>query len=259
MSSQKTVANSPPVIVSQLINVSKIYGHEEAQVRALDDISLEFKRGEFVAIMGPSGSGKSTLLHCAAGLDQVSRGQVKLEGLDMTRLSDAQLTKLRRHKVGFIFQAYNLIPILNVKENILLPLRITNLHQLGKNSQTFFKYLVEILGIQHRLNHMPSQLSGGQQQRVAAARALITRPAVIFADEPTGNLDSKASDDLLDFLRNAREEFQQTIIMVTHSARVASFSQRVIFMQDGRLVDTLENPTVKSISQKMSGLETAKV
>ena len=242
-------------VVARLSNVSKIYGKGSAQVVALHNVSLTFQAGEFVAIMGPSGSGKSTLLHCAAALDRVSSGHIEIAGRLVNNLSDKGLTKLRRQQIGFVFQAYNLIPILTAYENIVLPLRLTNIHRMDPTTRRLFDSLVSVLGIADRLKHLPGEMSGGQQQRVAVARAFVTQPALIFADEPTGNLDSKSSNDLLAFLKDANQTYQQTIVMVTHSAHSASFAQRVVFLKDGSVVDELHQPQTADITRRLDDLE----
>lgn len=223
--------------------VIKIYGSNETRVMALNNVSLTFLPGQFVAIMGPSGSGKSTLLHCAAALDRASSGEITIAGNNITNLSDLQLTKLRRYNIGFVFQAYNLVPTLTAKENILLPLTIAR----STINSTWFEQLIEVLDLKNRLNHLPSQLSGGQQQRVAVARALITKPQIIFADEPTGNLDSKSSKQLLEFFQYVVSEYGQAIAMVTHDPKVASYAQKVIFLKDGQIFDELSQPTSDKI------------
>ena len=229
----------------------KIYGDGPTAVRALDGITLEIPGGEFTAIMGASGSGKSTLLHCLAGLDNLTSGQVLIGETDLASLDDAALTRLRRDRVGFIFQAYNLIPTLTAGENISLPLSIAK----RKPDDPWFKAVVETLNLSDRLTHRPSQLSGGQQQRVAAARALITRPDIVFADEPSGNLDSRSGHQLLEFLRRAVDEFGQTIVMVTHDANAAAFADRAVFLADGRVVDELMEPTADRILDQVKRLE----
>lgn len=229
----------------------KVYGEGPTAVRALDGITLDIPGGEFTAIMGASGSGKSTLLHCLAGLDNLTSGHVLIGETDLASLDDAALTRLRRDRVGFIFQAYNLIPTLTAGENISLPLSIAN----RKPDDSWFKAVVETLNLSDRLTHRPSQLSGGQQQRVAAARALITRPDLVFADEPSGNLDSRSGHQLLEFLRRAVDEFGQTIVMVTHDANAAAFADRVVFLADGRVVDELMSPTADRILDRIKGLE----
>jgi putative ABC transport system ATP-binding protein len=229
----------------------KIYGDGPTAVRALDGITLDVPGGEFTAIMGASGSGKSTLLHCLAGLDTLTSGHVLIGETDLASLDDAALTRLRRDRVGFIFQAYNLIPTLTAGENISLPLSIAN----RKPDDSWFKAVVETLNLSDRLTHRPSQLSGGQQQRVAAARALITRPDIVFADEPSGNLDSRSGHQLLEFLRRAVDEFGQTIVMVTHDANAAAFADRAVFLADGRVVDEVLAPTADRILDQIKRLE----
>ncbi len=229
----------------------KIYGHGNLGVRALDGVTVGFEAGKFSAIMGPSGSGKSTLLHCLAGLDSLTAGKVFIGERDLGLLDDRSLTLLRRERVGFVFQAYNLIPTLNARENITLPLDIA-----GKNGdQGWVERVIEVMGLGDRLTHRPSELSGGQQQRVAVARAVASRPEVIFADEPSGNLDSTSGAQLLGFLRKAVDDFGQTIVMVTHDPGAASYSDRVVFLGDGRVVDELLNPTADSILDRIRTLE----
>ena len=231
--------------------VTKVYGWGDTRVTALDDISVAFARGEFTAVMGPSGSGKSTLMHCMAGLDSVTEGSVFIGDQDLSTLSDRRLTKLRRERIGFIFQAYNLVPTLSASENITLPLDLAG----TKVDQSWFDSVVETLGVADRLKHRPSELSGGQQQRVAAARAMVSRPDLIFADEPSGNLDSKASADLLAFLRSAVKDHAQTIVMVTHDANAAGYSDRIVFLADGRVVDSMEDPTPERVLDRLKSLE----
>jgi putative ABC transport system ATP-binding protein len=220
------------------VDISKTYGEGEAAVRALCDVSLDVAAGEFLAVMGPSGSGKSTLMHLLAGLDRPTEGSVYIEGDDVTKMKDKELTVLRRRRVGFIFQAFNLIPQLSAEENIVLPLTLG-----GQKANGNLETLLDQVGLADRRKHKPTELSGGQQQRVAVARALVTEPAVVFADEPTGNLDSKASDDILGLLRKASTERGQTTVMVTHDAHAASFADRVVFLDDGRVVRQLAEPT----------------
>ena len=208
------------------------YGEGEAAVDALADVSVGFPTGRFAAIMGPSGSGKSTLMHILAGLDRPTSGTVRIAGVELTELRDRELTELRRERIGFIFQTFNLLPVLSAEENILLPLSIAG----RKPEREWFDRLVDTVGIRDRLSHRPAELSGGQQQRVAVARALISRPSVVFADEPSGNLDSKASGDVLELLRHAVDDFGQTVVMVTHDAHAASFADRLLVLADGRIV-----------------------
>jgi putative ABC transport system ATP-binding protein len=221
----------------------KVYGSGEAQVTALRGVDVALERGRFTAIMGPSGSGKSTLMHCLAGLDSVTRGEVFIGDARVTGLNDAGLTRLRREKVGFVFQQFNLLPTLTAEENILLPLAIAG----RKPEKDWYRTVIEAVGLADRLGHRPSQLSGGQQQRVACARALISRPEVIFADEPTGNLDSRSGNEVLGFLRDSVRRYGQTIVMVTHDPNAASHADTVIFLADGRVVDSLDNPTAEVI------------
>jgi putative ABC transport system ATP-binding protein len=213
-------------------NLGRIYGEGGAEVRALDGISVEFPRGRLAAIMGPSGSGKSTLMHCLAGLDNPTSGSVVIDGVTLGELDDAELTELRRDKVGFVFQFFNLLPVLSAEENIALPASLA-----GRDIDAeLMKRLVDAVGLGDRLSHRPAELSGGQQQRVAIARALVSQPAVVFADEPTGNLDSKSSDEVLALLRQAVDDFGQTIVMVTHDAHAAAIADRILILVDGRIV-----------------------
>jgi putative ABC transport system ATP-binding protein len=235
---------------ARTVDAVKVYGSGDSEVRALDGITLEFPVGEFTAVMGPSGSGKSTLLHCLAGLDSLTSGRVFIGEVDLGTLSEKRLTVLRREKVGFIFQSYNLVPTLTAEENITLPLDIAG----RKPDDEWFRKIVETVKLGDRLSHRPSELSGGQQQRVAAARALVSRPAIIYADEPTGNLDSKASAELLEFMSSAVADFGQTIVMVTHDPVAAGYSQRVVFLQDGRAVDEMREPTAERVLDRMKRL-----
>jgi putative ABC transport system ATP-binding protein len=228
----------------------RVYGRGDAEVRALDGIDVEFAVGAFSAIMGPSGSGKSTLMQCMAGLDRLTAGHSWIGEVELTGLSEKQLTKVRRDRVGFIFQAFNLVPTLTALENIRLPLDIAGRDPEGD----WMDQVIDALHLRKRLTHRPSELSGGQQQRVAAARALASRPDLVFADEPTGQLDSQSSVELLDFMRRAADDFDQTIVMVTHEPTAASRADRVIFLADGRIVDQMERPTVDSILDRMKTL-----
>ena len=236
---------------ARAIGLTKTYGEGDAAVRALDDVSVEFERARFSAIMGPSGSGKSTLLHCMAGLDKPTSGQVLIGDVDLTTLSEKDLTLLRRKSVGFVFQAYNLVPTLTASENITLPLDIAG----EEPDKAWFDEVVDTVGIRDRLSHRPAELSGGQQQRVAGARALVSRPEIVFADEPTGNLDSKASQEILTFLRSAVKDHGQTIVMVTHDASAASFADRIVFLGDGRVVDEMLEPTTERVLDRLKSLE----
>ncbi len=235
---------------AQVHGATKVYGSGEAEVRALDDVTVGFVHGHFTAIMGPSGSGKSTLMQCAAGLDQLSAGQAFIGDIDITRLTEKQLTLLRRDKVGFIFQQFNLLPTLNAAQNITFPLDLAG----RKPDPAWMDQVVSTVGLGDRLNHKPSELSGGQQQRVAVARALVERPEIIFADEPTGNLDSRSSGEILTFMARAVAEQGQTVVMVTHDPVAASYASRVLFLADGRIVDELLSPTRDAILARMGSL-----
>jgi putative ABC transport system ATP-binding protein len=230
--------------------VSKHYGEGDAAVRALDDVSVSLNAGEFTAIMGPSGSGKSTLLHVLAGLDRPTSGEIYVGETEITGLKDKALTLLRRDQIGFIFQSFNLLPTLTAAENIVLPIRIAG----RKPDEFWVQTIVETVGLTERLGHRPSQLSGGQQQRVAAARALASRPQIVFADEPTGALDSRSGSELLGFLRKAVKELGQTVVMVTHDPVAASYADRVVFLADGRIVDEMADPTADSVLDYMKSL-----
>ena len=237
-------AQAPASSIVRLQGVSKIYGSGDAQVRALDDVSVGFGAGEFTAIMGPSGSGKSTMMHILAGLDAPTSGRVFVEDTDITALKDTALTKLRRDRIGFVFQSFNLVPTLDARANILLPMRLA-----GKAPEKeWFDLIVSSLGIANRLSHRPSEMSGGQQQRVAVARALMSRPAVIVADEPTGNLDSHSTDEVMDLLRRAVDELSQSVIMVTHDTATAVYADRVLVCRDGRIVSDLRDVTADSLT-----------
>jgi putative ABC transport system ATP-binding protein len=232
------------------VDAVKVYGQGVTEVRALDGITIGFEARRLTAIMGPSGSGKSTLLHCLAGLDSLTSGSVFIGDRNLTTLNDTQLTQLRRDHVGFVFQAFNLVPTLTAEENIVLPLALGR----RKADRGWLHALVTALGIEDRLRHRPSELSGGQQQRVAAARALVTRPQLIFADEPTGNLDSRSATELLEVIRRAVDDYGQTVVMVTHDARAASIADRVVFLADGQIVRELEQPTMPRILDELKRL-----
>jgi putative ABC transport system ATP-binding protein len=236
---------------ARAVEATKVYGRGDTAVTALDQVSVEFGRGAFTVIMGPSGSGKSTLMHCVAGLDTLTSGRVYVGDTDLTTLDDRRLTVLRRDSVGFVFQAFNLVPTLTALENITLPSALAG----REPDQAWLDTVVTTVGLTDRLKHRPSELSGGQQQRVAVARALASRPAIVFADEPTGNLDSRSSADVLHFLRHAVDELGQTIVMVTHDATAAAYGDRVVFLADGRVVDELAAPTAESVLDRMKSLE----
>ncbi|MBO0854193.1 MAG: ABC transporter ATP-binding protein [Nocardia sp.] len=238
-------------LAARATDLTKLYGTGDTQVRALDGISAEFAQREFTAIMGPSGSGKSTLMHCLAGLDSATSGTVEIGRTALTGLSDKQMTLLRRDRIGFVFQAFNLVPTLTALENITLPLDIAG----RKPDRPWLDSVIERLGLGDRLDHRPSELSGGQQQRVACARALVGRPDIIFGDEPTGNLDSRSSGEVLAILRAAVDEFGQTVVIVTHEPHAAGYADRVIFLADGRMVDELRDPTADSVLDRMKLLE----
>ena len=236
---------------ARAVALRKVYGEGGAAVEALRGVTVDFSAGAFTAIMGPSGSGKSTLLHCLAGLDTPTSGSVFIGDIEITSLSERHLTELRRDKVGFVFQAFNLIPTLTAAENITLPLDIAG-HPVDR---AWFDEVVDTVGLRDRLGHRPSELSGGQQQRVAGARALVSRPAIVFADEPTGNLDSRASAELLAFLRVAVTDHAQTILMVTHDATAAGYADRVVFLADGHIVDEIMSPTAESVLDRMKSFD----
>ncbi len=235
---------------ARAVDVTKTYGDGDAAVFALDNVSVSMQAGQFTAIMGPSGSGKSTLLHVLAGLDRPTSGEIVLGDTEITSLNDKRLTLLRRDQIGFIFQAFNLLPTLTAAENIVLPIRIAG----RKPDAAWVQQIVETVGLTERLSHKPSQLSGGQQQRVAAARALASRPQIVFADEPTGALDSRSGAELLGFLRNAVRELDQTVVMVTHDASAAAYADRVLFLADGQIVDEMTDPTADAVLDYMKHL-----
>ncbi|MEO5724201.1 MAG: ABC transporter ATP-binding protein [Ilumatobacteraceae bacterium] len=229
------------------VDAMKVYGSGDSEVRALDGVTVAFEQGRFTAIMGPSGSGKSTLMHCLAGLDNLTSGAVYIGDTYLASLSDKQLTELRRTNVGFIFQAYNLIPTLTAAENITLPLLLGG----NKGDEQWIDKVIDTVGLRSRLKHRPSELSGGQQQRVAVARAMASQPTIIFADEPTGNLDSRTGAEILEFMRHAVNELGQTIVMVTHDPIAAGYADRVIFLSDGRIVDEMQDPTADKVLDRM--------
>ncbi|GFH37271.1 ABC transporter ATP-binding protein [Streptomyces pacificus] len=238
-------------VAARARQVVKAYGSGETRVVALDHVDVDIMRGRFTAIMGPSGSGKSTLMHCLAGLDTVTSGEIHLDETEITSLKDAKLTRLRRDRIGFIFQAFNLLPTLNALENITLPMDIA-----GRAPDTaWLNRVVETVGLADRLKHRPSQLSGGQQQRVAVARALASRPDIIFGDEPTGNLDSRSGAEILGFLRRSVDELAQTIVMVTHDPVAASYADRVLYLADGRIVDEMLDPTAEQVLDRMKDFD----
>jgi putative ABC transport system ATP-binding protein len=235
---------------ARALDAVKVYGRGENEVRALDGVTVEFAAGRFTAIMGPSGSGKSTLMHTIAGLDQLTSGTAMIGDTDISELDDRRLTRLRRDRIGFIFQSFNLVPTLTAAENIALPARLA-----GRRPEAeWFDTVVQIVGLRHRLKHRPSELSGGQQQRVAVARALASRPEIVFADEPTGNLDSRTGAEILSFMRTAVRELGQTIVMVTHDPVAASYADRAVFLADGRIVDDLDAPTAGSVLDRIRTL-----
>jgi putative ABC transport system ATP-binding protein len=232
-------------------SLTKVYGSGDTRVTALDTVDVEIEAGRYTAIMGPSGSGKSTLMHCLAGLDSITSGQVWIGDTELSALSDKALTRLRRDAVGFVFQAFNLVPTLTALENITLPLDIAG----RKPDQEWLDTVIDTVGLRDRLRHRPSELSGGQQQRVACARALASRPTIVLADEPTGNLDSRSGAEVLGFLRRSVDEFAQTIVMVTHDPGAASYADRVVFLADGRLVDELHEPTSDTVLERMKAFD----
>ncbi|HZJ28196.1 MAG TPA: ABC transporter ATP-binding protein [Acidimicrobiia bacterium] len=249
MSSSPIVESRPAssAVAARAVHASKIYGSGEAEVRALDDVSVEFSQGAFTAIMGPSGSGKSTLLHCLAGLDRLTSGQVFLGDVEISAAKEKELTLIRRDRIGFVFQAYNLIPTLTAEENITLPMSLAG----RKPKRARFDQVVNTVRLADRLSHRPSELSGGQQQRVAVARALLAQPDLVFADEPTGNLDSRSGAEILGFMQGAVRDLHQTIVMVTHDPNAAGYADRVVFLGDGAIVDEMVDPTAERVLDRM--------
>lgn len=241
------LASRSTEVAARATELSKVYGTGETTVVALDQVSIDFRQGELTAIMGPSGSGKSTLMHCVAGLDTFDGGSVRIGETELGALKDKRLTQLRRDKIGFIFQAFNLLPTLTALENITLPMDIAG----RKPDQAWLDQVIGMVGLRDRLKHRPAELSGGQQQRVAVARALASRPDIIFGDEPTGNLDSRSGAEVLGFLRNSVRTLGQTVVMVTHDAVAASYADRVVFLADGRIVDEMHQPTADSVLDRM--------
>jgi len=241
--------NTTNTAAARMTDGTKIYGSDDTEVRALDGVTVDFEQGKFTAIMGPSGAGKSTLMHCVAGLDDLTSGSVHIGDVELGSLSDRDLTLLRRDKVGFVFQAYNLLPTLTAAENTTLPLDLAG----RRPDSDWMDQVVKAIGIADRLKHRPDELSGGQQQRVAVARALVSQPEIVFADEPTGNLDSKTGEEVLDFLRTAVEDLGQTMVMVTHDAGAAARAHRVLFLADGRIVDEMVEPTPDRILDHIKG------
>jgi putative ABC transport system ATP-binding protein len=237
-------------VAARAVAVSKVYGSGQTTVRALDEVSVEFPAGGFAAVMGPSGSGKSTLMHCLAGLDRVTGGEVWIGETELGRLSERQLTVLRRTRVGFVFQAFNLLPTLTAQENVELPLAIAG----NKPDPAWYERVIDAVGLRSRLRHRPDELSGGEQQRVAAARALVTRPTVVLADEPTGNLDSRTGAEILAFMRKSVDDFGQTVVTVTHDPTAAAYADRVVFLADGHIVDEMAHPTAARVLDLMKRL-----
>ncbi|MDP1819503.1 MAG: ABC transporter ATP-binding protein [Acidimicrobiales bacterium] len=250
MTSLTAAPPSDGTIAASARDAHKIYGSGDTEVRALDGVSVDFEDGRFTAIMGPSGSGKSTLMHCVAGLDDLTSGQVFIGGTDLTSLSDKALTKVRRDEVGFVFQSFNLIPTLSALENITLPMDLAG----RRPDQAVLDSVIDTVGLRDRLSHRPSELSGGQQQRVAVARALAGQARIVFADEPTGNLDSRAGAEILGFIRRAVDEMGQTVVMVTHDPVAAGYADRVLFLADGKIVDEMADPTSKRVIDRMKAL-----
>jgi putative ABC transport system ATP-binding protein len=249
--SSTMTASKQSLSAARAVDVVRSYGTGDTTVLALDHVDVELRRGEFTAIMGPSGSGKSTLMHCLAGLDTVTSGSVSIGEIELRGLSDKKMTALRRDRIGFVFQSFNLIPTLTALENITLPIAIAG----RRPDQQWLDTVIDTLGLRDRLTHRPSELSGGQQQRVAVGRALASRPDIVFGDEPTGNLDSRSSDEVLRILRESVDRLGQTVVVVTHDPHAASFADRVLFLADGRIVDELRSPTADTVLDTMKGLE----
>jgi putative ABC transport system ATP-binding protein len=250
MTSTNANATLTRTAAARAVEATKVYGSGDTAVVALDEVTVDFPTGRFTAIMGPSGSGKSTLMHCVAGLDSLTEGQVFVGDVDLGTLSDKELTVLRREQIGFVFQAFNLVPTLTARENVVLPMTLS-----GKGAdRAWLDEVIATVGLGDRLTHRPAELSGGQQQRVAVARALASRPRIIFADEPTGNLDSRSGGEILGFLRRAVDEMGQTIVMVTHDPIAASYADRAVFLADGRIVDHLDDPTAAAVLDRIKSL-----
>jgi putative ABC transport system ATP-binding protein len=245
--------SSTRTVAAHVRGLTKVYGEGAAEVRALDGVDLDLYAGEFTAVMGPSGSGKSTLMHCCAALDEPTDGTVTVGETDLSRLDDKALTRLRRDAIGFVFQSFNLVPTLTAEENILLPLSIAG----RKPDREWYSSVIETVGLGDRLRHRPNEMSGGQQQRVAVARALVARPSIVFADEPTGNLDSRSGSEVLTLLQRSVREFHQTVVMVTHDPVAAGYTDRVVFLADGRVVDEMREPTAERVLERMSAFAAA--
>jgi putative ABC transport system ATP-binding protein len=248
---QPSIDPSPRRAAARAVGLTKTYGTGDATVTALDGVDVELYAGEFTAVMGPSGSGKSTLMHCCAALDSVTSGSVFVGDTELSRLGDKELTRLRRDEIGFVFQSFNLVPTLTAEENILLPLSIAG----RKPDPAWYDVVIDTVGLRDRLTHRPNQLSGGQQQRVAVARALASRPSIVFADEPTGNLDSRSGAEVLTLLRRSVDEFGQTVVMVTHDPVAAAFTDRVLFLADGRVVDEVRSPDRETVLDRMTRMD----
>ncbi len=246
-----TTSTRHSIAAARAINLRKVYGSGDTQVAALDGVTVEFRPGQFTAIMGPSGSGKSTLMHCLAALDDATSGEVYIGEADLTKLGDKELTKIRRDRIGFVFQAFNLVPTLTAIENITLPMDIAG----RKPNKEWLDTVISTVGLADRLDHKPNQLSGGQQQRVACARALASRPDIVFADEPTGNLDSVSGAEVLGFLQRSVKEFGQTVVMVTHDPNAAGYADRVLFLADGHIVDEMIEPTSERVLDRMKSFD----
>jgi putative ABC transport system ATP-binding protein len=246
-----TDTTAPPTIAARAVEATKIYGQGDTEVRALDGVDVELAQGQFTAIMGPSGSGKSTLMHCMAGLDTLTSGQVFIGDIDLSSLKEKELTALRRDKIGFVFQAFNLVPTLSAIENITLPMDLAG----RKPDKARLDQVVATVRLADRLKHRPSELSGGQQQRVAVARALAGAPEIIFADEPTGNLDSRSGAEILQFMQSAVRDFGQTIVMVTHDPVAAGYADRALFLADGKIVDDMTDPTSEKVLDRLKSLD----
>lgn len=253
MTTVEDVAPAAQRVAARVVDLTKVYGSGDAEVRALDGVSVDLVAGEFTAVMGPSGSGKSTLMHCCAALDTPTSGQVLLGDTEIGGLSDKELTHLRRERIGFVFQSFNLVPTLTARENIVLPLSIAG----RKPDPEWYDAVIDTVNLRDRLDHRPNQLSGGQQQRVAVARALVSRPEIVFADEPTGNLDSRSGAEVLSLLRRSATEFGQTIVMVTHDPVAAGYTDRVVFLADGRVAGELREPTREGVLELMTAHESA--